>query len=623
MLTIMIKNKKSGGLFLAFCSALVFSLISMDETAGGGQIDEVLEGIWNPAKYIALDEIKPGMEAYCLTEYGVAGIERFDMEVVDVVRDFEAGLDVILVSGTDERFVHTGPVAGCSGSPVYIKGKLAGALAYAWPYAKDALYGVTPIGEMLKVGLGSREGGSTGSSEQSRVFFDLSGPLDLGEINRQYRNELISSRRNAGSASPLPCPVAASGVPGSVREQLDEMLKPFGMMVIAGGGNEGNAGGSPEQGQLEPGATLIVPLVSGDISLAVSGTVTDVRDDKIYGFGHSYLGYGPVDLPMARGKVHTVVSNIYRSFKLTSVLEEVGALTMDESMAVMGRVGAKAKTIPLKIRIDRYNDTRERVYNCRVANNRLLTAILVQSAVAGAAFQLGDFPPDHMLEYEVAIDLEGDKSIRFENISASRGINELLIESASSVALLMNNPYEQIDIKSIDYDIRIVPRNVISHIWSVNLSDSRFKAGEEIDIEVVVEPVLAAKKKYNCRIKIPENLAAGSYNLTVSGYLDYERFLLKSEPYKFMAHNASALIEALNYSLSVDRDNLYFVLSLPPGGIALEQAELPDLPATKVLVLQNAKRALQVRPYQHWIEKSLKIGNVVIDKKAIKVTVEK
>ncbi len=104
--------------------------------------------------------------------------------------------------------------------------------------------------------------------------------------------------------------------------------------------------------------------------------------------------------------------------------------------------------------------------------------------------------------------------------------------------------------------------------------------------------------------------------------MDYERFLLKSVPHKFIAQNVPALIEALNYSLSVDRDKLYFILSLPPGGIALEQAELPYLPATRALVLQNTKRALQVRPYQHWIEKSLKTGTVTIDKKALKIEVE-
>jgi hypothetical protein len=618
MFEMKIKSKKRIFLFFTFFYSLFFSAVLLQNPARAGQV-MALEGIWDPAKYISLDEIKAGMKAYCLTEYGIAGIEKFSLEVVDVVRDFEPGLDIILVNGTDERFIHTGPVSGCSGSPVYINGRLAGALAYAWPYAKDPLYGVTPIAEMLKVGLG----GQVNRAGQASFAFDFSKPIDLTEVDRLYKKELLNRSRNLSGINPLPCPLIVTGLTSSVREQLDEIFKPLGLMVVAGGGGGSNPDASAEKVQLIPGATLIVPLVSGDINLAVSGTVTEVRDDKVYGFGHSYLGYGPVDLPMATGKVHTIVSNIYRSFKLTSVLEEAGALKMDESMAVLGQIGAKAKTIPLTIRIDRYNDTEKRLYNCRVASNRQLTPMLLQSAVAGAAFQLGDLPPDHMLEYKVAIDLEDDKSIRFQNVSTARGVNELLIESAGAVALLMNNPYEEIDIKSVDYDIQIVPRNIISHIWSLDLSDSKFKAGENIDIDVVIESVLTGKKKYNCILEIPEDLAPGKYDLTVCGSLDYERFLVKSVPHKLLAQNIPSLIEALNFSLSVDRDKLYFILSLPPGGITLEKAELPDLPATKALILQNTKRALQARPYQHWIEKSLKTGKVVIDKKVLKITVEK
>lgn len=622
MFVIKIKSKKRIFLFFTFYLSLVFAVAAPQSTAQAGQ-SKALEGIWDPAKYISPEEIKPGMQAYCLTEYGVSGIEKFALEVLDVVRDFEPGLDVILVNSTDERFIHTGPVAGCSGSPVYINGRLAGALAYAWTYAKDPLYGVTPIAEMLKVGLGGQTADSSQSAGQGLSVFDFSKPIDLTEVDRQFRNELKQRRSNLSGASPLPCLLITSGLTSGIRDQLDELFKPLGLMVVAGGGGGSNTDGSAEKGQLVPGSCLTIPLVSGDINLAVSGTVTEVRGDKVYGFGHSYLGYGPVDLPMATGKVHTIVSNIYRSFKLTSVLEDVGALKMDESMAVLGQIGAKAKTIPLTIRIDRYNDTEKRLYNCRVANNRMLTPMLLQAALAGASFQLGDFPPDHMVEYKVNIGLENDKSIRFQNVSTARGVNDLIIESAGSVALLMNNPYEEIDILSVDYDIRIVPRSIISHIWSLDLSDSKFKAGENIDLEVVVESVLAGKKKYKCSLEIPEDLAPGQYDLTVCGATDYERFLVKSTPYKFIAQNASALIEALNYSLSVDRDKLYFILSLPPGGIALEQAELPDLPATRVLVLQNAKRTLQVRPYQHWIEKSLKTGTVIIDKQALKITVEK
>ncbi len=609
-------------LFFTFYFSVIFSAVVLQSETKASQAN-VLEGIWDPAKYIRLDDIKPGMEAYCLTEYGLAGIEKFALEVVDVVRDMEPGRDMILVKGTDERFIQTGPVGGCSGSPVYINGKLAGALAYAWIYAKDPLYGATPIEEMLKVGRGPQFSRSEQSAGQAWSMFDFSKPIDFAEIDRQFRNELVRRSRNLGGVNPLPCPLITSGLPRGVREQLDELVKPFGLMVVAGGGSGSNPTVSGEKVQLVPGACLTVPLVSGDITMAVSGTVTEVRGDKVYGFGHSYLGYGPIDLPMATGKVHTIVSNVVRSFKLTSVLDTVGALTIDESMAVFGRIGVKAKTIPLTIRIDRYNDIEKRVYNCRVANNRLLTPLLLQSAVAGAALQLGDFPPDHMIEYKVAIDLEDTESINFENVSTARGVIELIMESVGSVALLMNNPYKEVGIKSIDYDIRIVPRNIISHIWSLDLSSSKVKAGENIEIGVVVESVLAGKKKYQCTLEIPEDLAPGRYDLTVCGSPDYERFLLKAVPYKFIAQSVPDLIEALNYSLGIGRDKLYFLLTLPPGGVALEQAELPDLPGTKVLVLQDAKRTLRIQPYQHWIERSLETGTVVIDKKVIKITVEK
>jgi len=155
------------------------------------------------------------------------------------------------------------------------------------------------------------------------------------------------------------------------------------------------------------------------------------------------------------------------------------------------------------------------------------------------------------------------------------------------------------------------------------LSDSKVKAGENIDIEAIIEKVLAGKKKYRCSLKIPDDLPPGKYELTVCGSRDYEQFLLKTVPHRYIGRNLTGLVEAINNSLKIDRDRLYCLLSLPPSGLTVEAAELPDLPATKMLVLQNAKRALQSRPYQHWLEKNLKTGTIIIDKKVMRITVEK
>lgn len=582
-----------------------------------------LEGIWDPSKYISLDEIKPGMEAYCLTEYGLAGIEKFSMDIVDVVRNVDPGRDVILVKGTDERFIRTGPVAGCSGSPVYIDGRLAGALAFTWTYAKDPIYGATPIEDMLKVGRGARVGRSETSAGQMGFVFDFTAPVDFAEIDRRFRDGLVRAGRGLRGANYLPCPLITSGLPAGVCEQLSEAVEPFGFMVVAGGGGgTGNVADS-EKVRLAPGACLAVPLVTGDITLSVYGTITEVISDKIYGFGHWLLGYGQIDLPMATAKVHTVVSNVASSFKLASIVETIGALKTDEAAGVIGQIGSRAKMIPLTIRIDRYNDTEKRVYNCRLANNRLLTPLYLRATVAGAALHLGDFPPDHMIEYKVAIGIEDAESVTFENVSTSLGLNELIVESISSVVLLMNNPFKEVDIESIDFDIRIMPKSIVSHIWSVDLSDSRVKAGENIEIRTVIESVLAEKKKYQCSLEIPEDLAPGKYELTVCGWRDYQQFLVKAVPHRFVAYSLPDLIDALNNSLQIDRDKLHYLLVVPSGGVTVEKAELPDLPATKALVLQDAKRALKIQPYSHWVEKSLKTNTIVIDKKVMLITVEK
>ncbi len=589
---------------------------------------KALEGIWDSNKYISVDEVQPGMEAYCLTCYKGAEIEKFDLDVLSVVRNISPGRNAILVQGTDERFVRTGPVAGCSGSPVYIDGRLAGALAFAWLFSKDPLYGVTPIEEMLEVGQVSSSDSSRAKSReqdgQVGFVFDFSKPIDFSEIDRQIATPRLSKDSGLSGISLLPCPLITSGLPASVCGQLGAWVEPFGLMVVPGISSAAPALASQEAAgvQLEPGAVLAVPLVSGDIVMFALGTVTLVSGDKVYGFGHSLLSYGFVDLPMATGQVHAVMSSMYRSFKLGSMVEIVGALTADESAAVLGKIGAKARMIPLTVKIARYNDPEIRVYNCQIVNNQILTPALLRSAIAGAAFYLGDYPPEHMIEYKAAIAVEGAESITFENVSTDIGLNEMIMESAASVALLMNNPYKKVNIESFDFDIRVLPKSIVSHIWSADLSDSKVKAGEQIDIEVVVESFLTGKQRYQFSFEIPQELTPGRYKLIVCGSRGYMQFLRKAVSYKFTARSFPELIEALNHILQIKRDKLYCLLTLPPGGVTVENAELPDLPATKALVLQNMKRTLITQPYQHWFERSLETDTIVIDEKVLSITVE-
>jgi hypothetical protein len=604
-------------LYLSFCFFLTNSAY------GALPDSSSVEDLWDSAKYISIDEIQPGMKAYCLTCYSGTEIEKFDLDVISVVRNIEPNRDAILVQGTDERFIHTGPVAGCSGSPVYIDGRLAGAMAFAWTLSKDPLYGVTPIKEMLRVGRAQKLSGDgqDSKSKKTAFAFDFTRPIDFTEIDRQTASQHRSGNHGLQGAASLPCPLIISGLPNDACKQFEALLEPYGFMAVSGIGGSADVN-QAEKVQLAPGAVLTIPLVDGDITMSVLGTATEVVDDKVYGLGHSLLGYGAVDLPIATGQVHTVVSNLSRSFKLGSALEIVGALTTDEPTAIFGQIGAKARMIPLTIKVNRFN-TEPRVFRCRLADNQLLTADLLHATVYGAVLSLGTFPPDHTIEYKVAIGLEGNQSINFENLSTEVAMAEMIAESKGSVLLLMNNPFEEIDITSFDFDIRILPKNITSYIWSVDLSDSNVKAGQQIQVDVVIESYFSEKKKYRFSLKIPEDLKPGKYELAVLGSSEYEQHLRKNVPYRFVAYDMATLITALNDALSIDRDRLYCLLALPPGGIAVERAELPDLPETKTMVMQNANRALRIQPYPHWLEKSVRTGTVVADKKTMRITVEK
>jgi len=600
-------------LFTGFCQATGAS--------DGVRLPPEIEEIWDPNRYISIDEVRPGMKAYCLTVYEGTRIEAFELEVLSVVRNIRPGRDAILVQGIDERFIHTGPVAGCSGSPVYIDGRLAGALAFGWSFSKDPLYGVTPIAEMLRVG---RHGGSVAKAagvQQMGYYFDYSRPVDFDEVYRQVVETDFAPRSGLSIAEPLPCPLVAGGLPQEAIERLDGLFGPYGFMAVSGIGG-GSAAAPAEKTELASGSSLGIPLVTGDITLDVIGTVTEVVGDKVYGFGHQFLGYGAVDFPMATAQVHTVVSNVMRSFKFATSLDIVGALSSDESTAIYGQIGREAQMFDFEISVDRYNDAQSRLYKCRASANRLLAPRLLYISLFAAAYMRGSLPPEHLIEYEMEIEAEGIEPIRFKNVSSGSGLNEMLSESIGPIAVLMNNPYKQVKIKSFDCRMRIMPRDLRSHIWSVDLSDSSVKAAEEITVTVVVESHLGIKKSYEYRLKVPEGTEAGTYELIVCGGYGYLKFLKAMVPYRFIPENLETLVDAMNDILRVERDKLYCILVLPSGGVTLERAELPDLPATKALVLQDAKRALRTQPYRHWLEQSRRIGNIVIDTKLTRLTVE-
>ncbi len=561
------------------------------------------------SRYIGLDEIRTDMEAYCLTVLKGNEIEKFPMKILSIVRNFEPKRDAILVVGTDERFIHAGPIHGCSGSPVYIDGRMAGALAAGWDGSKDPFYLVTPIEEMLRIGTAGG-GRGAGSGEVSPVI-DFSQPVVFAEITRRFHAIEQDCR----------LPVVTS-LPPSVCKELTSQFEAMGMTVIAAG----NTAGTDEAGaavEYKPGSVLSIPLVSGDISMAPTGTVTEVVGNKVYAFGHNFMGTGPTDLPMGGGMVHAVIPGIMYTSKLTTPGAVKGAIRFDEAAGVRGQIDAEAKTIGLRIRVDRYNDPQEQIYNCRLAVDRLRTPMMLQSVIIAAISMHGSLPPEHTLRYKGRVDIAGYGEIVFENISSGRRYSEIASEALSIAGLLLTNPYERVEINDLEFDIKITPENSRTVIRTVNVSDNSVKPGETITASVLLQSYLSQLSLKRIDITVPRDLVPGSYEITIAGGYDYEKFVRKTASYKFMAYDTPTLVKTLGDLLSIKRDRLYIMMALPSSGVVIKRVELPDLPATKALLLSDEKRTIPMQKYQRWIENSIDVGLVVVGSQQIKITVKK
>jgi len=568
----------------------------------------------DPSKYISVDEVRTDMDAYCLTVFHGTQVEKFPLKILSVVRNHKPGQDMILVIGTDERFQHSSAVHGCSGSPVYIDGRLAGALAAGWDGSLDSLYLVRPIEDMLAVGTAPALQ-AHGAPAQSVLSYDFNKPLDLAAY---YQDSMarLSARANTNH---MYLPLSGTVGPEAV-QQFAPALKGMGFLPVAGASQP--AGSVDISDTFEPGGVLALVLCGGDISLAATGTVTDIVGDQVFGFGHSFNGEGPVNLPIAAGKIHTVVASRTSSFKFSSPGPVLGTLMHDQSSAVRGTMGQKPNTIPLRIDVESFNDPQERVYDCFLAKDRSLTPMILQVALNGAGQMQGSLPYEHTVRYRGQIDINGSDPIRIDNISSGENLSEMIMDAYSAVGLLMNNPFEEADIKGIDVRMTIEPKNTSASIWSVNVSNTRVRPGQTLSASVQLRSYRAMQESVTIDFDVPENLAPGKYMLMILGAEQYQAFVNKTAPQKFRAFDFTTLKSGLSDLLAYRRDRLYAVMAVPATGVVFRQHELSHLPPTRMLLMQDAKRVQPLEPYKAWAENSIQLDKIVQGAAQIELIVE-
>ena len=585
-----------------FIAALVFMLIVQRAVFA-------LDG----SNYIGIDEVRPGMEGYCLSVFSGSQVEKFGLKVLSVVRGTKPGQDMILVLGTDERLEHSTAIHGCSGSPVFLDGRLAGALAAGWDGSLDALYLVRPVEDMLDVG----EAGVLGSADRMISFgFDFTEPLDIDH----YYLQSIERLGWQSQASRMYLPLSSS-LPAEVIERHDPALKAMGFLSVGKGGLLPSRS-FEEVGSYERGGVLALVLCGGDISLAAVGTVTEVIGDQVYGFGHGFKGQGPVNLPMATGMVHTVVASRARSFKLASPGPVTGTFQFDQAGGVRGTIGQMPQAIPLRIEVNRFNDPQVRLYNCYLAVDQALTPLILQIVLDGAANMQGPLPEEHTIRYQGRITLKSGDSLSIDNVSSGRQTSDMVREFYSASGLLLNNPFEDVEIDLVEIKMHLEPANTTASVWSVDVSQTAVRPGQTITASVVLNSYRSQKETVQIELKIPETLTSGTYKLQIMGVSEYRSFVSKSAPQKFRAVDLKSLKAALNRVFENRRDRLYAVMPIPATGVVIRQHELGQLPGTKMLLMQDSKRVLPLEPYQAWTENYIEPGRIVTGGAEIELTVE-
>jgi hypothetical protein len=553
------------------------------------------EGI-RPCSCWQVDQVRPGMKGFGRTVLKGTKIETFQAEVLGVLKNTSPGRDLVLcrLSGLDLE--KTGVIAGMSGSPVYIDDKLLGAVAYAWPYGKEPIAGITPFSQMhdFVACLDKRRPGD----RPRAVRVGLGRSLHVGD----QTFDTVTVTQDIGAAgdteglalAPLQTPLAATGFTAHSLRLLRERCGEFGLFPVQGGGASTSVLDQEKQARLEPGAPLAVALVSGDFDLSGIGTVTHVQGNHVYGWGHPFLSQGACEYPMMTGYIHTIYPRQTVSFKMGSPLRTVGVVTADVSTGIAGWLDTKPDLLPLRMCISFGPDRDAKTFNVRICRQRALLSTLVFTALTNSVDMEGDLPEELTAELQARIEVTGQPPLlikdTFSGFSGGRAPQALYNQVAAVVQQLLFNSYGSMRIERIDCETQILPGRRTAEIEAVELDADVYAPGDTVHAAVYLRPFKGQRQRVSVALPLPTDLPEGSYVATVCDDPTNARMSLRDDPNLASPTNLGQLLEALRVQIAVKRTNLVCRVSTGPSGVATDGKTLPDLPASMVQILANGRR---------------------------------
>jgi hypothetical protein len=545
-----------------------------------------------------LDEIKPGMIGTGQTVFEGTELQEFKVHILGVLKNVQGPQrSLILAKLEGGPLAQTGVLAGMSGSPVYVDGRLIGAVSYAiGAFPKEPFAGITPIREMIEATSGSAPRAARGVQARIELPITREGLAAAvratsarigGFADRAADVQSIGLPAAAGGQlgallRPIATPLVMSGVNPQTAGLLSSIFKDGGFEPMLSGGASATAPAPTHA--LRPGDPVGVSLLSGDADFGATGTVTHIDGDRVYAFGHPFFNFGPAKFAMTRAYIYTSLPSLMSSFKIATLGDVIGTVQQDRATAIAGTLGKGPAMIPVNITLESDHAPR-RSFHYDVVNDQLFTPLLAYVAIFNTLGnferQVGSatFAIKGKARFEQHADLDYDDIFTGDN-----PITGASAYVAGPITMLLSNDIEPVNVKSVDLSIQTSEDSLTSSIERVWLDEVRPRAGRTVPLKVLTRSYRGAEKISTIPIEIPAN-AAGQLTVLVTDGRQLNQIEQRELRRALEPRSVGQIIKALNETRRNNRIYLR-LLTGTPGAVVNGEA-LTSLPPSVLAVLEG------------------------------------
>jgi hypothetical protein len=553
-----------------------------------------------------LDQVRPGMQGVGRTVFEGARVDEFDVRVLGVLENAVGPRQsLILVRLEGGPLAKTGVIAGMSGSPVFVDGKLVGAVAYAFPFGKEAIAGITPIADMIEAA-----GSSAPRAESTRVHPGAAGagglrtPLDRASVTAALLRPLrvrepvalpaaaLSPGAASATLSPVALPLVFSGFEKDTFDWARGVFSTMGFAPVMGGGGGTAPGSVPD---LAPGSAVGVSLVEGDLDLSVTGTVTHIQGDRVYAFGHPFYNLGPTRFPLKKAWVYSVFPSLQTSWKIAAATDPVGTMDQDRSTTISGRLGATPRMIPVEVHL-RSPRASDRTFRFRVVEDELFTPLLGYVALLSVLQGHERATGAATLRVDSRLSLAGGREVRVRDVVASdQAAPQAAAAVAGPLALVVGNDFEKVPIEKLEVSIdaaETLETATLLRAWVDHRPPIR--PGTTVPVRLQLRTHRGETSTQTLQVEIPASAPSGSYTLLAADAATMDAMEQREARQGFAPRDMGQLLLALNRLRAGNR--VYARLTRPGGGAIVGGEYLPSLPGSVLSVLSSADQGAGVVP---------------------------